>query len=211
VYAFAIIAWELAHWTQSYKDVLLGEIKDSVKSGDRMPINPNLCQELRALITASWRHNPHERPTFSEIVKALDSVSRQKTDKETLLSIFDSVSSSRYKPVISDSLTNPSYEVFKENPALVRFWEQSNLDSSGATWKNFFEAIAVLLDLKGSLVLPKHQLRLIFDSEGTDAGPSLDKLYAIIKNEDPKHFFQKYVYDKTLSSGVTPGINLNLI
>ena len=54
VYAFSIILWELAHWRQSYSGVAMGEIRDAIKSGDRMPIEEEVPDEIKTLIEIAW-------------------------------------------------------------------------------------------------------------------------------------------------------------
>ena len=82
VYAFAIILWELAHWKASYVGISLGEIRDSIKGGDRLPIDEKVPPEFKDLIETSWKMNPKERTTFTDLIAKLKTISDKKTDAD---------------------------------------------------------------------------------------------------------------------------------
>ena len=47
------------------------EIKDSIKDGERLPIEEYVAEDTKNLITECWDDNPKLRPTFSEILTRL--------------------------------------------------------------------------------------------------------------------------------------------
>jgi hypothetical protein len=47
------------------------EIKDSIKNGDRLPVDALVPPEFKKIISSSWNDNPKKRPTFAEILKKL--------------------------------------------------------------------------------------------------------------------------------------------
>lgn len=68
VFAFGIVLWQLLHLEVPYVDVTPLEIRDSIREGSRLPISPDIHQDLAKLVTQSWDQNPRNRPTFTEIV-----------------------------------------------------------------------------------------------------------------------------------------------
>ena len=47
------------------------EIKDSIKDGARLPIDPSVPKDLSKLTTLCWKQNPKHRPDFSAIIVTL--------------------------------------------------------------------------------------------------------------------------------------------
>ena len=71
IYAFAIVLWEISHWTVSYHNVSVLEIRDSIREGARLPIVHVIPFEIRSLIEDCWVANPKERPAFIEVLDRL--------------------------------------------------------------------------------------------------------------------------------------------
>jgi hypothetical protein len=63
--------WELLHMTQAYQGVKPLEIRDSIRGGERLPIDSEISDELKSLVLQAWDQNPRARPTFSGIVTFL--------------------------------------------------------------------------------------------------------------------------------------------
>ena len=74
VFAFAVILWELSHWTNCYEGVKIGEIRDSIKNGERLEILGNVPKNITNLIRRSWDQNPRQRPSFVDITTFLESI-----------------------------------------------------------------------------------------------------------------------------------------
>ena len=51
--------------------IAVAEIKDSIKDGDRLPIDELVPSDLKGLISDCWEDNPKNRPTFGEILERL--------------------------------------------------------------------------------------------------------------------------------------------
>jgi len=76
VYSFGIVLWEIltrkapfSHHTQ-----LKTFMKAIVEKHERPPIPEGTLPSFRELIERCWTHNPHDRPSFAEILPALDNV-----------------------------------------------------------------------------------------------------------------------------------------
>ena len=57
--------------TKAYHQVNVLEIRDSIKNGERLPIDSKISQALKNLITSTWEQNPRARPSFPGILKYL--------------------------------------------------------------------------------------------------------------------------------------------
>jgi hypothetical protein len=79
-----MILWEMSHWKRSYDGVIIGEIRDSIKGGERLPIIQEVPTLIVNLIVSCWQQNPRERPTFTSIVKQLKNSSAEKTDNDII-------------------------------------------------------------------------------------------------------------------------------
>ncbi|EAY03970.1 TKL family protein kinase [Trichomonas vaginalis G3] len=72
VYAFAIVAWEIAVGKVPYQGMDSNSIIHQVLNNDLRPQIPeDLNPPMRDLITMCWERDPDIRPTFDEIVKRL--------------------------------------------------------------------------------------------------------------------------------------------
>lgn len=76
VYSMGIIMWELLTREDPFaQHEDYDEFVDSVCNGGERPVIPEWCPDsLRALIVSCWATNPDDRPTFPEMVTALDDV-----------------------------------------------------------------------------------------------------------------------------------------
>jgi sugar lactone lactonase YvrE len=60
-----------SHWSAAYFNISLMEIKDSIKNGERLPVEADVPPEFQNLITLCWHDNPKRRPSFAEILEKL--------------------------------------------------------------------------------------------------------------------------------------------
>mmetsp|Transcript_27070 Transcript_27070/g.26705 ORF Transcript_27070/g.26705 Transcript_27070/m.26705 type:complete len:241 (+) Transcript_27070:845-1567(+) len=75
VYSFAIVMWEVAAREIPYRDVNPMAIPVKVLRGERPNLSgiPSTCPEMiKDIIRAAWDANPARRPTFGQIIDALD-------------------------------------------------------------------------------------------------------------------------------------------
>ena len=73
VYSYAIILWEMLTAQHPFKGLDVYQIMQTVEAGGRPPLTTMaVSQELRELITSCWAQNPSLRPSFEEILGALE-------------------------------------------------------------------------------------------------------------------------------------------
>ena len=75
VYSFAILAWELLARDLPFAGMTPVQAAFSVVRANLRPdIPPHTPPEMRSLLVACWDDVPEKRPSFAEIVRALDSM-----------------------------------------------------------------------------------------------------------------------------------------
>lgn len=77
IYSFAIVMWEVIVREIPYKDVNPMTIPVKVLRGERPNLNviPSTCPELvKDIMKAAWDQNPSRRPTFAQILDALETL-----------------------------------------------------------------------------------------------------------------------------------------
>jgi len=67
VYSFGVVIWEIVSRSVPWKGVKLKVILEKVVNKERIPIPPHCPESLKVLIEKCWRHDPNERPEFTEI------------------------------------------------------------------------------------------------------------------------------------------------
>ncbi|KAA0192971.1 hypothetical protein HAZT_HAZT002613 [Hyalella azteca] len=73
VYSYAIILWEMLTSEQPFRGYDVLQILESVEAGLRPPLpSANVSRELRELITSCWAQNSSLRPSFAEVLGALE-------------------------------------------------------------------------------------------------------------------------------------------
>ncbi|CAL4125551.1 unnamed protein product, partial [Meganyctiphanes norvegica] len=73
VYSYAIILWEMLTAQHPFKGADIFQIMEQVESGGRPPLpSAGVSRELRELIISCWAQNPSLRPSFEEILGALE-------------------------------------------------------------------------------------------------------------------------------------------
>ncbi|XP_071537331.1 uncharacterized protein [Panulirus ornatus] len=74
VYSYAIILWEMLTASHPFKGLDIYQIMETIEAGNRPPLpSSGVSQELKELITSCWAQNPSLRPSFEEILGALES------------------------------------------------------------------------------------------------------------------------------------------
>ncbi|KAK4297581.1 hypothetical protein Pmani_030011, partial [Petrolisthes manimaculis] len=74
VYSYAIILWEMLTASHPFKGLDIFKIMETIEAGGRPPLpSSGVSPELKELITSCWAQNPSLRPSFEEILGALDS------------------------------------------------------------------------------------------------------------------------------------------
>ena len=72
-YAFAVIITEMLNRQLPWPGLLFGELRKAVLIDQERPSVPdNTPPVLKEVIDACWRHEPTERPSFSQVLQALD-------------------------------------------------------------------------------------------------------------------------------------------
>lgn len=75
VYSFGIIVWEMLTGECPYEGMSAIQCALAVLNGDHRPEIPSWCPPaLSALIRACWEQNPERRPSFAQIIMALDAM-----------------------------------------------------------------------------------------------------------------------------------------
>ncbi|KAK7081239.1 hypothetical protein SK128_014400 [Halocaridina rubra] len=74
VYSYAIILWEMLTSSHPFKGLDIFQIMERTEAGGRptLPVS-RMSRELKELITSCWAQNPSLRPSFEEILGALES------------------------------------------------------------------------------------------------------------------------------------------
>jgi len=67
VYSFGVVIWEIVSRSVPWKGIKLKVILEKVVNKERIPIPSNCPESLRILMEKCWRHDPNERPEFTEI------------------------------------------------------------------------------------------------------------------------------------------------
>jgi serine/threonine protein kinase len=76
VYSYGIILWELLTRQCPYDKMTPIQCAIAVLNGNKRPEIPKWCPpSFQALIRTCWKKDPSERPTFPQILAALESVS----------------------------------------------------------------------------------------------------------------------------------------
>ncbi|KAL7645541.1 UNVERIFIED_CONTAM: hypothetical protein RMT77_003927 [Armadillidium vulgare] len=76
VYSYAIILWEMLTASHPFQGLDIYRIMEAVEDGVRPPLpKSGVSSELRELITSCWAQNPSLRPSFEEILGALETAS----------------------------------------------------------------------------------------------------------------------------------------
>ncbi|XP_045625810.2 uncharacterized protein [Procambarus clarkii] len=74
VYSYAIILWEMLAASHPFKGLDIFQIMETIEAGGRPPLpSSGVSRELKELITSCWAQNPSLRPSFEEILGALES------------------------------------------------------------------------------------------------------------------------------------------
>ncbi|XP_025834074.1 tyrosine-protein kinase receptor torso-like [Agrilus planipennis] len=75
VWSYGILLWEIVTLGGfPYPDVATRDLLKYLESGCRMARPENCSMELYKLMRSCWEYNPYERPTFTEIVKYLNTL-----------------------------------------------------------------------------------------------------------------------------------------
>lgn len=85
VYSFAVVMWQLITREIPFEDKSTFDAAATVAmEHGRPPFPANTPLPIRTLIESCWVDNAEERPSFNEIVGALDKLSKELTDEERL-------------------------------------------------------------------------------------------------------------------------------
>ncbi|KAL7680599.1 putative mitogen-activated protein (MAP) kinase kinase kinase 7 [Plasmopara halstedii] len=77
VYSFSIIVWEVLAWGEPYPDLGSSDIMNGVAGGNLRPIVPEgTPSALAMLLEECWTKRQDQRPTFNELVRKLEAMSR---------------------------------------------------------------------------------------------------------------------------------------
>jgi hypothetical protein len=201
--------WELSHWRQSYYGVALGEIRDSIKCGDRLPLDDDIPDGVKSVITQCWGQNPRERPGFKDILRYIKGLSELKTDNDILATCKLPVIPKyelqeqtvpavliRSSPAAPETTSSAVPNSTIANVALVRFWDNATLDAAEITWDVFFDSVSAFLDLENLSDLDTERLRKRLDIRMVTERPTLRKLYLVIGEKDPKLYFKDFIVQK---------------
>lgn len=75
VWSYGVLLWEIMTLgAKPYKGVPLQDIYKRLEKGYRMEQPPNCSPEIYSLMQKCWAEQPNDRPTFSQIVEAIDSL-----------------------------------------------------------------------------------------------------------------------------------------
>jgi serine/threonine protein kinase len=84
-WSFGILLWEVMTLGGSpYPSVPIEKLYEILKRGDRMSCPDRCPMTIYKLMLKTWEAKPELRPTFSEIVKSLESVLEDTADQEYL-------------------------------------------------------------------------------------------------------------------------------
>ncbi|XP_072041375.1 tyrosine kinase receptor Cad96Ca-like [Amphiura filiformis] len=79
VWSFGILLWEIVTLgARPYPDMGTRVISSEIQQGYRMPRPEHCVQQLYDIMSACWASNPHERPTFAEIIRKIDGITDMK-------------------------------------------------------------------------------------------------------------------------------------
>lgn len=74
MFSYSVILWEVCHWKMAFVNLDMYEIKDIIKSGERLPIHEAIPKSFESIITCAWDQEQLKRPTFTEIQAFLEVV-----------------------------------------------------------------------------------------------------------------------------------------
>ncbi|XP_038055741.1 uncharacterized protein LOC119727764 [Patiria miniata] len=74
VYSFGIIMWEMFTGLIPYRGLSVFQVLEAVQKKQRPDIPESCPQPLRCLIIACWEHKPNKRPSFKDILIALEAL-----------------------------------------------------------------------------------------------------------------------------------------
>ena len=78
--AFGVLVWELfTHGLVPYPDMRNSQVQDLVKTVYRMESPENCPPRVYDLMRHCWEDEPENRPTFSEVLTTLNSISEGKS------------------------------------------------------------------------------------------------------------------------------------
>lgn len=236
IFAFSICLYELSSWTVTFADDDIYEIREFIRSGQRLPIPDNIPKSFTSLITQSWDLNTELRPPFSEILSFLEvidfseGVANQETPfklkmmkkaGETMLSppMSPRISQTELNPMPlnqsnKQSQSNPS--LFKGNEpqevisnlALQKLWNQFvSTYPQSKSWDTFFEFLPKLIPNDGTKKLDILGIKRKMDIKITGVPSNLKKLHQFVLEADPIVFFSKFMVEPSqLTKSIT---NLN--
>ena len=72
VFSFSMVVWELIEHNVPFHDSTDFKASKRIDSGERPPFLSAWPKYLADLIEAGWSHNPHDRPTFLDILNSLE-------------------------------------------------------------------------------------------------------------------------------------------
>lgn len=72
MFSYGMILWELSHWKMAFNGSDMYEIKDLIKSGERLPVHEAVPKAFESIILCAWEQDQAKRPTFVEIQSFLE-------------------------------------------------------------------------------------------------------------------------------------------
>lgn len=72
VYSFAMVFYELVEHKVPFCDDTESVAALKTSDGERPPLTSSLPEYVRVIIQTCWAHDPHDRPTFDKVVRAIN-------------------------------------------------------------------------------------------------------------------------------------------
>lgn len=98
VYAYAIVLLEIVSGTRVYRGMTEQAIVKFVLAGKRPPIPANVPEEVRRLIQACWAEDPDARPSFKDVVQALEADTEGATVTQATHTLPEISNTASYRP-----------------------------------------------------------------------------------------------------------------
>lgn len=80
VYSLAVVIWELATCEIPYGDLSVTKLMRRVADGQRLKIPEQVPSQLASVVDQGWSHDPHNRPSASELLAAVNAVHETRSD-----------------------------------------------------------------------------------------------------------------------------------